>query len=337
MSIILSSYINIISRSFIRVTRVKFKMPLQVYIYTPYLPFSSLKPTYSSIQQIAFYNKNVISNDNTDICEDYDKSKAVIIAKLHFKSDEDSAPFYNLSIKSLLQIYKTTKKDVELGNCENRLYYLSKRLKCSPSILSKSVAKRTFIYNLSFDWLERSLNTLLEMGVSEDRILRDLWVLKYHNKTIEERLLRVKNLGVDNLYPWMVRCSENILNRSISISQETKTILGEIKSTKNYIATRLNTTPDAVEEMYFTTPALKRIRASKAKKFLDFLTDEGFDIEDIAKKPRVLCASQKTVMMRLEKLRKLGLKDINLNVLCRSRKDFKKYCESIESVSNAKE
>lgn len=52
-----------------------------------------------------------------------------------------------------------------------------------------------------------------DMNVSADRILRDLWVLKYHHETIQERLLRVKNMGIDNLYPWMVRCSEDILNR----------------------------------------------------------------------------------------------------------------------------
>lgn len=51
------------------------------------------------------------------------------------------------------------------------------------------------------------------MNVSGDRILRDLWVLKYHPKTIEERLLHVKKMGINNLYPWMVRCSEDILNR----------------------------------------------------------------------------------------------------------------------------
>lgn len=71
----------------------------------------------------------------------------------------------------------------------------------------------------------------------------------------------------------------------------------------------------------------------QVKHFLDFLITEGFDVEDIANKPRVLSASQKTVKQRLDKLRELGLSQINLNVLCRSKKDFKKYCESIESMS----
>ena len=136
------------------------------------------------------------------------------------------------------------------------------------------------------------------MNVSGDRILRDLWVLKYHHKTIEERLLRVKNSGIDTLYPWMVRCSEDILSRLdiynyskfyivlllyyylsitanmvylkmkqifrfIQISQETKSILGEYQSTKVYLAKRLNTSPEVIEDIYVKIPALKTIRVTK--------------------------------------------------------------------------
>lgn len=53
------------------------------------------------------------------------------------------------------------------------------------------------------------------MEVSSERILRDLWVLKYHPKTIQERLQKVKSMGVETLYPWMVRCTEQILNRQV--------------------------------------------------------------------------------------------------------------------------
>lgn len=51
------------------------------------------------------------------------------------------------------------------------------------------------------------------MGVTSDRIIRDLWVLKYKSDTIQERLQKVKNMGVEKMYPWMVRCSEDILKR----------------------------------------------------------------------------------------------------------------------------
>lgn len=46
-----------------------------------------------------------------------------------------------------------------------------------------------------------------------ERIARDLWVLKYQHETIYNRLLMVKECGIENIYPWMVRCPEDILNR----------------------------------------------------------------------------------------------------------------------------
>ncbi|XP_068620889.1 transcription termination factor, mitochondrial isoform X2 [Battus philenor] len=172
------------------------------------------------------------------------------------------------------------------------------------------------------------------MGISSDRILRDLWVLKYHHKTIYERLIKVKSVGIENLYPWMVRCTDEILDRYIEILQETKNILGENESTHGYLAKRLNISLKDVEEICEKVPALKTIRVTKLKPFLDFLINEGFTTEDIAKRPRVLTASQETIKLRLEKLRNLGLKEINLNILSRSRKNFQKYFESLESVTN---
>ncbi|XP_022128069.2 transcription termination factor, mitochondrial isoform X2 [Pieris rapae] len=270
---------------------------------------------------------------NNTIGSTLDSAKKNLISEMKFESESHAAPFCKLPIKSLLLIYKTTKQDQESGCCNNRLYYIASHLKCPPGMLSDRLAKRCFIYSLSFDWLEKSLKVLLDKGVSPDRILRDLWVLKYHHQTIEDRLKRIQDLGIDTLYPWMVRCSEDILNRYIEIYQETKSILGNGLSTKGYIANRLNTSIDTIDEIYAKVPAFTRIRVSKVKKFLDFLFEEGFTIEDILCKPRVLCASQKTVKERLEILRGLGLKDINLNVLCRSRKDFRKYYESLLTVT----
>ncbi|XP_061707075.1 transcription termination factor, mitochondrial-like isoform X1 [Cydia pomonella] len=259
-------------------------------------------------------------------------SKEKLISQMNFLSEEHARPYYKLPMNTLLHIYQTTKNDSMNGFCNNRLYYIADKIKCSPSELSERLAKRTFVYTLSFQWLENSLRTLLEMGVSTDRILRDLWVLKYKHETIRERLQRVKDMGIETLYPWMVRCKQDIMNRYIKISQDTKNILGGNKSTQIYLADRLNTTPEAVAEICTRIPALKTIRVTKVKHFLDFLISEGFQPEDIANKPRVLVASPNTVKQRLEKLRKLGFTEINLNVLCKSRKDFKKYYESIEAL-----
>ncbi|XP_063617762.1 transcription termination factor, mitochondrial [Cydia splendana] len=288
----------------------------------------------NNFNKLQFYNTTSkaevkTKNENND---NFEYSKEKLISQMNFSSEEHARPYYKLPVKTLLHIYQTTKNDSKNGFCNNRLYYIANKIKCSPSELSERLAKRTFVYSLSFEWLENSLETLLKMGVSTDRILRDLWVLKYKHETIRERLQRVKDMGIETLYPWMVRCKQDIMNRYIKISQDTKNILGRNKSTQIYLADRLNTTPEAVAEICTRIPALKTIRVTKVKHFLDFLISEGFQPEDIANKPRVLAASPDTVKLRLEKLRKLGLTEINLNVLCKSRKDFKKYYESIEAL-----
>ncbi|CAK1603306.1 unnamed protein product [Parnassius mnemosyne] len=304
-----------------------------------FIYFYKVKKSISTNFQIN-WNKDFEKNKNKYEVVNYselDSSKTKLISLLNFECKEDAAPFSKLSHRTLLQIYKHTKDDERKGYCKNRLYYISSRLNCPPKQLAEMLAKRTFLYNLSFEWLENSLNVLLEFGVSPDRILRDLWVLKYHHKTINERLLRVKNLGIENLYPWMVRCTENILDRYIEISQQTKNILGEDKSTQIYLAKRLNISPKEVDEICVKIPSLKTIRVTKLKSFLDFLISEGFSLEDIARKPRVLTASQNTVKQRLDQLRDLGLKSVNLNILSRGKKDFKKYYASLQSVLQNKQ
>ncbi|XP_026757458.2 transcription termination factor, mitochondrial [Galleria mellonella] len=281
---------------------------------------------YGSKTRVASKSKGSIENGSDGVHKDK------IISLLNFQTAEDALPFYKLPIKTLLHVYKTTKNDENNLYCKNRLYYISSQLNYPTALLSSKLARRTFIYSLSFNWLKSSLEVLLEMGVSADRIVRDLWVLKYHSTTIRERLQRIKDMDIDILYPWMVRCSEDILNRYVQICQETKNILGETKSTQIYLANRLNISSKDVEEMCLRIPALKTIRVTKVKHFLDFLEKEGFELEDIASKPRILSASPKTVEKRLTQLRELGMKQINLNILCRSKKDYKKYFESMASI-----
>lgn len=75
----------------------------------------------------------------------------------------------------------------------------------------------------------------------------------------------------------------------------------------------------------------------QVKHFLDFLISEGFTVEEIANTPRIFSASQKTVKQRIDKLRQLGYHEIHLNVLCKTKKNFKKFCESIELLFKVQE
>lgn len=64
-------------------------------------------------------------------------------------------------------------------------------------------------------------------------------------------------------FPFHILFLQLSIFRYIEIMQETKSILGETKSTQIYLANRLNTTIEAVNEMCLKTPALKTIRVTK--------------------------------------------------------------------------
>lgn len=74
----------------------------------------------------------------------------------------------------------------------------------------------------------------------------------------------------------------------------------------------------------------------QVKSFLDFLFEEGYTVDEIISKPKILAASQKTVKQRLDQLRKMGLEHISLNLLCRSRKEFNKTYESLLAANKSK-
>lgn len=59
-----------------------------------------------------------------------------------------------------------------------------------------------------------------------------------------------------------------IIYRFITISRDTKKILGDTMSTQVYLANRLNTTPEAVEDMCSRIHALKRIRVTKVHVYI---------------------------------------------------------------------
>lgn len=56
-----------------------------------------------------------------------------------------------------------------LGACFRKIYFIYtslvskcfKKFQVPPSVLSEKLAKRTFIYGLSFDWIEKALDVLI--------------------------------------------------------------------------------------------------------------------------------------------------------------------------------
>lgn len=54
---------------------------------------------------------------------------------------------------------------------------------------------------------------ILDYKVHPDNIIKDLWVLRYLPKQVEERLDKFSKSGKEKMMPWMVKCPENTLKR----------------------------------------------------------------------------------------------------------------------------
>lgn len=137
----------------------------------------------------------------------------------------------NRTFKSVIK----ERKHVPEGN---RIYYFSKRLEVEPALVAKYFSTHMFMFEVAFDQMQENLNIMLEFKVTSISILRDLWAFKYLPKSIRARLERCQNADKGNLKPWMIRCTEEILERTLTISQESKILLGD-STVIDYISERL--------------------------------------------------------------------------------------------------
>lgn len=148
----------------------------------------------------------------------------------------------------------------------NRIYYFSKRLDVQPALVSKYFATHMFMFEIDFDQMVENLNVMLEYNVSSINILRDLWAFKYLPTSIRARLERCQQADKENLKPWVIRCTEEILERSLTLSQEKKNLLGD-STVIDYLSERLGydkeTTKNIVSKhQQVLTVRVKRVRSS---------------------------------------------------------------------------
>lgn len=95
---------------------------------------------------------------------------------------------------------------------KHRVYYFSDKLNASPDVIIERFLKNKMMFS-SIQRLIDCLEILQRYGVKNENILRDLGAFKQSVQKIESRLNRIKSAGLDNLMPWMLRCSEPIFER----------------------------------------------------------------------------------------------------------------------------
>ncbi|ALC39943.1 mTTF [Drosophila busckii] len=210
----------------------------------------------------------------------------------------------------------------------NRVYYISEKLGVSPEIVTKYLCKRLFILEMPYEMFEKNLEHMIHYNVSPINMLKDLWAFRYTPKSVELRLERAQRAKKDKIMPWMVRCPEPILQRSLKLSLDELQVLGKYTSVVEYVAHRLGFTVDETKAIMDRHPQVHTVRVTKIKEVLDYLLNEtNFTRFEIAQVPRILCHSLKTTKQRMEELDSLGCRPSSVVILCRSRREWAKFLE----------
>jgi hypothetical protein len=153
-------------------------------------------------------------------------------------------------------------KDIMEGN---RVYYVSERLNLEPVIVSKYFATHMFMFEITLEMLVQNLNIMLEYKISSMSIVRDLWAFKYLPRSIRSRLERCKNGSKENMKPWMIRCTEDVLQRTLFLSKESNKILLGEHTYIDYLTERLGYDKECMNIFVKKHDKISTVRVTKVK------------------------------------------------------------------------
>ncbi|XP_053672334.1 uncharacterized protein LOC128722683 [Anopheles nili] len=251
------------------------------------------------------------------------QQKITALENLHCIRDlNDMFPLCALKAYQLKKIVNTLNNE-QLGTTNaNRIYYFADRTGLSPGEVTEQFARRTFMFRVPKDSFLENLNLFLEHMNRED-ILADLWAFKYSPGIVAERIARAKQVRGKKLMPWMVRCPDVVLEKSLQLTKESGALLGENETIVEYFCKRLNFDREIVNSIIIKAPSVRNVRITKAKKVIDYLLDElDYKPHDIAVNPRILMHSLQTTKKRMAQLKEIGCRPKSLIIVCKSKRQY---------------
>jgi hypothetical protein len=105
-------------------------------------------------------------------------------------------------------LIKFVTSELEGGKARSKISVMSSLLQIDDEKSCKCIAEKTFLCSFSVDKMEKNIKTLTEFGVNPQDICNDLWVLKYSEETIKNRLSIAREHNIDTVKTWMVRAQE---------------------------------------------------------------------------------------------------------------------------------
>uniref|UniRef100_A0A182VU96 Mitochondrial transcription termination factor n=1 Tax=Anopheles minimus TaxID=112268 RepID=A0A182VU96_9DIPT len=207
----------------------------------------------------------------------------------------------------------------------NRIYYFSDNTGFKPSEVTEQFARRTFMFRIPKDSFLANLKLFMEHMNRED-ILADLWAFKYSPGIVAERIARAKEVRGKKLMPWMVRCPDVVLEKSLQLTKDSGALLGENETIVEYFCKRLGFDRDVANSIIIKTPSVRNVRITKVKKVIDYLLDElDYKPNDIALNPRILMHSLQTTKKRMAQLKEIGCRPKSLIIVCKSQRQYEMF------------
>ncbi|XP_053695342.1 uncharacterized protein LOC128742877 [Sabethes cyaneus] len=254
-------------------------------------------------------------------------SKLNSLARL--KTVRDLNDVIPLCVLKPLQVLKIVHKmNSELfPNNGNRIYHFADHTGIPAADVARQFARRTFMFNIPKDGFIENLEQFTANMNSED-VLADLWAFKYSPAIVAERIARAKAVRGKKLMPWMVRCPDIILEKSLELTKQNRALLGDHGTILEYLQKRLGLDEEVANSIIIKVPSVQNVRMTKIKSVIDYLLNElNYSPYDIALNPRILMHSLETTKRRMEQLRQLGCRPRSLVIVCKSQRQYNQFMD----------
>lgn len=119
------------------------------------------------------------------------------------------------------------------------------------------------MFFIPFDHLENCLKKFLHYGMKSENILRDLHAFQSSIATIDCRLKKARDAGVEKIMPWMLRIVD--FDTFIKRSVDENAALGKHKDMSAFLIEYLDLEPDRAAEIFKTYPRILKRRGRNVR------------------------------------------------------------------------
>lgn len=243
------------------------------------------------------------------------------------KSTRPNQSFRMFSMSKLIELY-------ELEGNENRfnerLDYFSSHFSISHLRSVEYFQIHPHLFTLEFNRIRDITKTLTQSAeINPEDILKDLRIYKMKPEFVHSRLGVLKEIEMNPIKVWMLRCQEHIIDSTIRLWKQRVQVFGSSRSNAiDYLSRTLKIPGEEVTRMNQSCPQLLTTRPAKLKKMTEYLFSIGATTQDIVECPRIYQKSVQTVKARVEILRRRRLSKLErkLHILKSTEKRFQEIC-----------